>query len=63
MAPEIKTTNLSIDSDLLEKLCKEGTVADELGTAREVVSRLLKQLEKDKKVALSRNKIKILKPM
>lgn len=38
-------------------------IADELGTAREVVSRLLKQLEKDKKVALSRNKIKILKPM
>jgi CRP/FNR family transcriptional regulator, anaerobic regulatory protein len=38
-------------------------IADELGSAREVVSRLLKQLEKDKKVSLSRNKIKILKPM
>jgi CRP/FNR family transcriptional regulator, anaerobic regulatory protein len=38
-------------------------IADELGTAREVVSRLLKQLEKDKKLSLSRNKIKILKPM
>lgn len=38
-------------------------LADDLGTAREVVSRLLKQLEKDKKVALSRNKIKILKPL
>lgn len=38
-------------------------IADELGTAREVVSRLLKQLEKDKKLTLSRNKIKILKPM
>ncbi|HEY9488114.1 MAG TPA: Crp/Fnr family transcriptional regulator [Chryseosolibacter sp.] len=38
-------------------------IADELGTAREVVSRLLKQLEKDRKVVLSRNKIKILKPM
>lgn len=36
-------------------------LADELGTAREVVSRLLKQLEKDKKIALSRNKITILK--
>lgn len=35
-------------------------LADELGTAREVVSRLLKQLEKDKKIALSRNKITIL---
>lgn len=38
-------------------------IADELGTAREVVSRLLKQLEKDKKVALSRNKIRILRPL
>lgn len=35
-------------------------LADELGTAREVVSRLLKQLERDKKIALSRNKITIL---
>lgn len=35
-------------------------VADELGTAREVISRLLKQLERNNKVALSRNKIKIL---
>ena len=35
-------------------------LADELGTAREVVSRLLKQLEREKKIALSRNKITIL---
>lgn len=35
-------------------------LADELGTAREVVSRLLKQLERDKKIILSRNKITIL---
>lgn len=38
-------------------------LADELGTHREVVSRLLKQLEKEKKVTLSRNKITILTPM
>jgi CRP/FNR family transcriptional regulator len=38
-------------------------IADELGTAREVVSRLLKQLERDKKISLGRNKIKILKAM
>lgn len=38
-------------------------VADELGTAREVVSRLLKQLERDKKISLGRNKIKILTAM
>jgi len=35
-------------------------LADELGTAREVVSRLLKQLERAGKVSLSRNKINIL---
>lgn len=35
-------------------------MADELGTAREVVSRLLKKLEKSKKISLSRNKIKVL---
>lgn len=38
-------------------------IADELGTAREVVSRLLKQLERDKKLLLGRNKIKILTAM
>ncbi len=35
-------------------------VADELGTAREVVSRLLKQLERSNKITLSRNRIKVL---
>lgn len=35
-------------------------IADELGTAREVVSRLLKQLEREEKILLGRNKIKIL---
>lgn len=35
-------------------------LADELGTAREVVSRLLKQLEKNNKVKLSRNKVTVL---
>lgn len=38
-------------------------IADDLGTAREVVSRLLKQLERDGKIALARNKIKILVPV
>jgi CRP/FNR family transcriptional regulator, anaerobic regulatory protein len=38
-------------------------MADELGTAREVVSRLLKKLEKDKKISISRNKIKMLVPL
>ncbi|MBK9329195.1 MAG: Crp/Fnr family transcriptional regulator [Sphingobacteriales bacterium] len=35
-------------------------IADELGTSRVVVSRLLKQLENDKKVILYRNELKIL---
>jgi len=37
-------------------------VADELGTAREVVSRLLKQLERNGKITLARNKITVLSP-
>lgn len=35
-------------------------LADELGTAREVISRLLKKLEKDGKIELLRGKIKII---
>lgn len=35
-------------------------IANELGTARVVVSRLLKQLEEEKKVVLGRNKIELL---
>ena len=37
-------------------------IADELNTAREVVSRLLKKLEKDNKISLSRNKIRLRHP-
>lgn len=35
-------------------------IAEELGTSRVVISRLLKQLENDKKVVLYRNEIKLL---
>lgn len=38
-------------------------LASELGTAREVISRLLKQMEKDKLLSLDRGKIKIIKPL
>jgi len=38
-------------------------LADELGTAREVVSRLLKKLENDGKIKLLRGKIKIITPL
>lgn len=38
-------------------------LAGELGTAREVISRLLKQMERNKMIALERGKIKILKPL
>ncbi len=36
-------------------------IAEELGTSRVVISRLLKQLENDKKLLLYRNEIKLLK--
>jgi CRP/FNR family transcriptional regulator len=38
-------------------------LAGQLGTAREVISRLLKQMEKEQLIALERGKIKILKPL
>ena len=38
-------------------------LADELGTEREVVSRLLKRLENDGKIKLLRGKIKIITPL
>ncbi len=38
-------------------------LADELGTAREVVSRLLKKLENEGKIKLLRGKIKIIAPL
>ena len=60
-----------IDIRLLEKLQEKSAngdgeilithqqLANELGTAREVISRLLKQLEKDNKIVISRGKIVI----
>ena len=38
-------------------------LAGESGTAREVISRLLKQLEKDEKISLERGKITIISPL
>ena len=38
-------------------------IADELATSRVVISRLLKQLENDKKIILYRNEIKLLKAL
>jgi len=38
-------------------------LAGELGTAREVISRLLKQMEKESLISLERGKIKIVKPL
>lgn len=37
------------------------TIANDLGTSREVISRLLKDFEKKGKVALSRNQVKIIR--
>ena len=44
-----------------EVLVTHQQLAGQLGTAREVISRLLKQMEKDQLIALERGKIKILK--
>lgn len=63
----------SVDTRLIQHL-KEHAVnnvletthqqlAGELGTAREVISRLLKQMEKENLVQLGRGKIKIIKPL
>lgn len=38
-------------------------IASELGTAREVISRLLKQMERDNYISLERGKIKIIRPL
>lgn len=38
-------------------------LAGQLGTAREVISRLLKQMEKEELISLERGKIKILRPL
>jgi CRP/FNR family transcriptional regulator len=38
-------------------------LAGQLGTAREVISRLLKQMEKEEFISLERGKIKILRPL
>lgn len=38
-------------------------LASELGTAREVISRLLKQMEKEELISLERGKIKIINPL
>lgn len=38
-------------------------LAGELGTAREVISRLLKQMEKEGLISMERGKIKIIKPL
>jgi CRP/FNR family transcriptional regulator len=63
----------SVDSRLSEFLrtrSREGKLeithqqlASELGTAREVISRLLKQMERDEIIALERGRIRILKPL
>lgn len=65
-----------VDDRLWELIVKKVTVhgskvlitthqqlADELGTAREVVSRLLKQLEREGRIQLARNKITVLAPV
>lgn len=53
----------SLISDVDQLSVTHQQIADELGTAREVVSRLLKAWEVEGKVSLSRGMIKIMKPL
>lgn len=63
----------SVDTRLIQHLKEKAVnneievthqqLAGQLGTAREVISRLLKQMEKDQLIAMERGKIKILKPL
>ena len=39
------------------------TIAEEMGTSRVVISRLLKHLENDKKIILYRNELRIMKEL
>ncbi len=67
-----KTVDFRLIQHLKQKQKKTGEntihithqhLADELGTAREVISRLLKQLEKDGKIINHRSNIEILVPL
>lgn len=54
----LKEKSRIIDSPLLN--ISHQQIADEMGTNRVVISRLLKKLENDKKLLLFRNQIKLL---
>lgn len=63
----------SVDTRLIQHLKEKAVnneievthqqLAGQLGTAREVISRLLKQMEKNNQISMERGKIKILKPL
>lgn len=54
----LKTNSLNNELEITHQ-----QLAGELGTAREVISRLLKQMENDQMISLERGKIKIIKPL
>lgn len=53
----LKTKSRAKKSNILKATHQE--IADDLNSSREVISRLLKQLEKDGKIALGRNKVEL----
>lgn len=53
----IDKVKLSASTDLG---IKHNDIAEDLNTSRVVISRILKQLENEKKIKLSRNKIEVL---
>ncbi|MGK7368642.1 MAG: helix-turn-helix domain-containing protein, partial [Candidatus Halalkalibacterium sp. M3_1C_030] len=57
----LKERSEALDRNKLEITHQQ--LADELSTSREVVSRLLKQMEKKGLLILGRNKIEIKKPL
>lgn len=57
----LKQRSLELKSNIISGTHQE--IADDLHTSREVVSRLLKQLEKMDRIRLSRNKIEIISLM
>ena len=60
MGHDIKRVSLPRDCDTLFAAALHEDIARDLNTSREVVSRLLKQLERLGRVSLARNKISVV---
>ena len=61
LAQEIETTTRAEVFGKTVLQLSHNQIAEEMGTSRVVISRLLKRLENDQKILLYRNEIKLLK--